>query len=92
MAHSEPTLSDVLDEVQKMNNRVVVLENWKVNEDAYRAALARVKEEEAKEKQEKSHDILLQRRTEIMKQVGIVLGLITVILYAYMATNGIQAP
>lgn len=90
MAGGEPTNADILKAVSDMSDRVRTLENWKLQEDAYRAALARVKDEEAKERSNKLTTDEAKKRTELMKQAGIVLGLIIAILYAYMATKGIQ--
>lgn len=85
----EPTLGDVLKEVQGFGNRLAVLENWKISEDAYRAALAQVKNEERQAKNDNNSAEVNKRRLEILKQVGIVLALIAAILYAYAATKGI---
>lgn len=90
MAGGEPTNADILKAVSDMSGRIQALENWKLQEDAYRAALARVKDEEAKERSNKLTTDEAKKRTELMKQAGIVLGLIIAILYAYMATKGIQ--
>lgn len=90
----EPSNSELIKEVRDMytglDGRVVHLENWKRNEDAYRAALSQVKNEELQDKTQTRADADSRRRTEILKQIGIVLGLIIAILYAYMATKGIK--
>lgn len=90
MAGREPTNADILKAVGDVSGRVTDLENWKLQEDAYRAALARIKDEEASDKMNNLKTDEAKRRTEIMKQLGIVLGLIIAILYAYMATKGIK--
>lgn len=92
MAEHEPTNADIIKEVRSISDRLLILEDWKRNEDAYRAALAKVKSEEKETKSEAAASEYAKRRTEIMKQVGIVLGLIVAILYAYAATKGIATP
>lgn len=89
---AEPTNADIIKEVRSISDRLLIVEDWKRNEDAYRAALAKVKAEEKSAKVEARDDDVAKRRTEIMKQVGIVLGLVVAILYAYAATKGIAAP
>lgn len=89
---AEPTNADIIKEVRTISDRLLIIEDWKRNEDAYRAALAKVKSEESSAKKEARDDDAAKRRTEIMKQVGIVLGLVVAILYAYAATKGIATP
>lgn len=94
----QPTNSDLMKEIREVKSmqtsqgdRISTLELWKVSEDAYRAALARVKDEEEDNKFRKLRDGELSKRSEVLKQVGIILGLITAILYAYLSTKGIRA-
>lgn len=90
MANTEPTSSEIIQSIKGVSDRVIILEDWKRNEDAYRAALAKVKDEEQQSRTTGEADAFAKRRTEIMKQVGIVLGLLAAILYAYAATKGIH--
>lgn len=90
MPNIEPSNAEILNAIKGVSDRVIVLEDWKRNEDAYRAALAKVKSEEQEAKVSSQADDFAKRRTEIMKQVGIVLGLVAAILYAYAATKGIH--
>lgn len=90
MSDQEPTNTEILNEIRGISARLLIIEDWKRNEDAYRAALAKVKSEEQQQKADSRSDDFAKRRTEIMKQVGIVLGLIAAILYAYAATKGIH--
>lgn len=99
MANKEPTNGDLLKEIKGVKDMqiaqskdVTVLMNWKIQEDAYRAALAKVKSDEEQAKYQGLRDGEIKRRTEIMKQIGIVLALIVAILYAYAATHGIKTP
>lgn len=92
MPDKQPTNAEILQEVQAMSGRLLVIEDWKRSEDAYRAALAQVKAEEKESKTTSQNDDFMKRRTEIMKQVGIVLGLIAAILYAYASTRGVPTP
>lgn len=92
MAAKEPTNAELLKELKEFGQRLLILEDWKRNEDAYRAALAKVKSEEKENKQSEQSDEMIKRRTEIMKQVGIVLALLIAILYAYASSRGIATP
>lgn len=92
MAENEPTNAELLKEIKGLGDRLLILEDWKRNEDAYRAALAKVKAEEKEQKSSAQSDEIAKRRTEIMKQVGIVLALVIAILYAYAASKGIATP
>lgn len=65
-----------------MNSRVASLETWRISQDAYKTALQEVrKEDKAKADQEK--------KSEIFKQVTIILGLVIAILTALAATQGV---
>lgn len=86
----QPTNADILKEIRDMSARVLILESWKTNEDAYRAALAQIKLDQENDRFTGLRDGELKRRTEVMKQIGIILGLIVVILYAYTSTHGIH--
>lgn len=88
--NKQPTNREIITAIEAVSTRVENLETWKRNEDAYRAALAKVKEEEQSQKQSNRDDTYYKRRTELMKQGAIVLGLIAAILYAYMTTKGIK--
>lgn len=73
-----------------MNSRIGALEQWKIAEDAARAAV-----KEYREGEEKSRINSLKHREakawmDILKQVGIILGIVTAILYAYASTRGIN--
>lgn len=90
MPNKQPTNADILSELKDLGKRVLVVEDWKRSEEAYRAALAQVKAEEKAAKSEAGNDEYMKRRTEIMKQIGIILGLVVLILSAYAATKGIS--
>lgn len=90
MSPTEPTNAELDQEIKAIDNRVLTLEDWKRDEDAYRAAVARVKAEEATDRNRRASDSETKKRTEIMKQVGIILALITAILYAYASTHGVK--
>lgn len=99
MSNKEPTNSDLLKEIKGVKDMqmsqakdISHLMNWKLQEDAYKAALKQVKHEEDQAKIAGMRDGDFKRRTEIMKQAGIVLALIIAILYAYAATHGIKTP
>ena len=81
MSAKQPTNYELLQEFQTMNSRVSSLENWRIASDAYKTALVEVrKEDKAKSDQEK--------KSEIFKQVTIILGLIIAILTTVAAANG----
>lgn len=90
MPTKNPSNSDILKELKTMNQRIDVLEQWKVSEDAYRAALKQIKRDDEESKYTNLRDKELTSRTDIWKQVMIVLGLIIAGLYAYLATKGIH--
>lgn len=92
-----PTNSDLLKGINEVkavqktqDGRIGALELWKVSEDAYRAALAKVKREEEESQYTRLRDGELRKRTEVFKQIGIIAGIIIAILYAYSATHGIR--
>lgn len=70
-------------DVNVMRNDVNALQQWKLHEDAFKAALKTVKDEEAKEKFGKL-------RTDVMKQLLYVLGMVGAVLATYVATRGIH--
>lgn len=82
MATNEPTNKEILKEIRDMNTRIIALETWKVSEDAFKAAMVLVRQEEKEAKYD-------SKRNEIFKQTSIILGLIATILAAYAATKGI---
>ena len=95
----EPTNADLLREFKTVKDMQIsqgkdisILMNWKVAEDAYRAALAKVKSDEEQSKFQGLRDGELKKRTELIKQMGIVIMLVIAILYAYAATHGIKTP
>lgn len=92
MSDKQPTNKEIMKEVKGVGERLLILEDWKRNEDAYRAALAQVKADEKESKGEARADDMAQQWKGILKQAGIVLGLIAAILYAYAATKGIATP
>lgn len=89
-SNKNPTNADLLKELKLMSQRIDVLEQWKVSEDAYRAALKQIKRDDEESKYTKLRDGELSSRTDIWKQVMIVLGLVIAGLYAYLATKGIH--
>lgn len=93
----QPTNADLLTELKAVKDMQAVqgkdistLMNWKVAEDAYRAALKQVKVDEEDAKFTSLRDGELKKRTEILKQIGIIAAIIIAILYAYAATHGIK--
>lgn len=99
MANRQPPNSEILKAVKEVKDmqaaqarEIKVLTDWKQHEDAYRAALKQVKDEEAQEKTTGQKDSDFQKRTEIMKQVGIVLALIIALLSAYGIAHGVRVP
>lgn len=95
----EPTNADLLREIKGVKDMqssqgkdIGILMNWKVAEDAYRAALAKVKGDEETAHYQVLRDSELKKRTEIFKQIGIIAGIVIAILYAYVATHGIKTP
>lgn len=99
MAAKQPSNSDILRAVKEVKDMqtsqakdINILMNWKIAEDAYRAALAKVKSEDEQSKYTGLRDNELKKRTELIKQIGIVVGLIVAILYAYAVTHGIKTP
>lgn len=99
MAAKQPSNSDILKAVKAVKELQVsqakeigILMNWKLQEDAYRAALAKVKSEEEESKYQGLRDNEIKKRTELIKQIGIVAALIIAILYAYATTHGVKTP
>lgn len=82
MATRQPTNSDILKELRDMSVRISSLETWRLAQDAYKEALAQVKKDEKLAKDE-------SRRSDIYKQVMIILGLLVAILTAMASTRGI---
>lgn len=79
----QPTNSDIIREIQKMNSRLGVLESWKERIEIGKAAIDEYK------KEEKINRDSNQRR-EIFKQTGIVLALIAAVLYVYLESHGVH--
>jgi hypothetical protein len=99
MAAKQPSNSDILKAVKQLKDMQVaqakdigILMNWKIAEDAYRAALAKVKSDDEQSKYQGLRDNELKKRTELIKQAGIVVALIIAILYAYATTHGVKTP
>lgn len=92
MTDKEPTNKELAKEVKSLHERLLPLEDWKRSEDAYRAALAQVKAEEKESKGEARAEDMAKQWKGILKQAGIVLGLVAAILYAYAASKGISTP
>lgn len=67
-----------------------ILMNWKIAEDAYRAALKQVKSDDEQSKYNGLRDNEIKKRTELIKQIGIIAGIVIAILYAYAAMHGIK--
>lgn len=68
-------LDSALQEVKRMNHRVSTLENWKLQEDAYKAALKQIHGE-----QEGDSGKVLNK--ELMKALGLVVtALISVVAF-----------
>lgn len=93
----QPTNADLLKEFKVIKDMQIaqakdinILMQAKVAEDAYRAALKQVKDDEETAKYTNLRDGELKKRTEILKQIGIIAGIIIAILYAYASTHGIK--
>lgn len=82
MATRQPTNSDILKELRDMSGRISSLETWRTAQDAYKEALAQVKRDEKLAKDE-------SRKSDIYKQVMIILGLLVAILTTAASTRGI---
>jgi predicted acetyltransferase len=92
-AKKSPTNADLANEIRDVKKMVAplvqdvqVLKDWKLQQDAYKDALASIKEEEKQSASEKE----VVARTEVWVKAGKVLGLIAVLLTAYLAGRGIQ--
>ena len=86
----ENEIADVKEVVKEHGTDIKALKDWKTSEDAYRAAVAQVKKDEDANSSSALRNEELKRRTEMIKQAGIVLGLVAAILYAYATTHGIH--
>lgn len=73
-----------------MNTRVSALESWKIAEDAARKAVSEYRKQEESERMTKLTSTEKQEWLKVAKQIGVVLGIVIVILYAYAATKGIR--
>lgn len=92
-AKKSPTASDLskkldasLAEMKAMRTDVNALMQWKLQEDAYRAALKRVRDEERESTQEQTSVAWLK----VIKQLYPILAILAAILYAYAQTRGIK--
>lgn len=86
MATKNPTNADILAELKDMNYRIINLETWKIAEDAARKAIRDYKTSEYNAHK----DTETKEWVKVAKQVGIVLGIVIAILYAYAATKGLH--
>jgi hypothetical protein len=96
MANKSPTNADLgvkldaaLQEIKNMSNRLVAIEQWKLAEDAYKAALLQVRAEDRETKTNRLKSDEGKAWLNILKQAGIILGIVAAILYAYAAQRGI---
>lgn len=81
-----PTNADLAEEIRDLKKMVsplladvAVLKDWKMAEDAYKAARLQLKEEERED-----------TRDQVWRQTGKILGLVVLALGAYLAGKGIQ--
>lgn len=86
----EAKLDLALGHLNKMEKRLGRLEAKRRSDDAYSAALKQVKKEEALKLQQRQHNQEEVTKMKILKEVGKILGLITLALYAYLASKGIH--
>jgi hypothetical protein len=85
-----PTNFDLLTEIRSMNTRIAALESWKIAEDAAKKAVADYVQ---KEETQRMANLEVHKSREwiaLLKQAGVVLGIVISILYAYAATKGIR--
>lgn len=85
-----PTNTDILRKLEGMDTRITALESWKIAEDAAKKAIADYRKSEKAQEAEKTMLTESELRVKILKQIGIVLGILTTIAYAYAASRGIH--
>jgi hypothetical protein len=83
---AKTTNADLLRAINDMGTRVSALESWKIAEDAAKKAVS--------EYQAGQVQILKENETKlwikVLKQVGIILGILIVLGYAYINSRGIH--
>lgn len=85
-----PTNLDILKELQVMGQRISALEQWKIADDAAKAAVREYRREEERGIRDGLQNRQAKTWTEVGKQLAVVLGIIATILYAIAATRGIK--
>lgn len=85
-----PTNSDLLREIREVRDMQIsqgqhidTLLRWKEAQDIAKSAVDEYKRQE-------QSDRFDRQKKEILKQVGIVLGLVATVLYVYLQTKGIK--
>lgn len=78
-------LKDLKKLVTPLINDVTVLKDWKMQEDAYKAARATIQQEE----NEKVKGTELSARAELIKGLGKLVGLLVIGVGAYLAGKGL---
>lgn len=70
-------------------NRLANIEQWKIAEDAYRAALKQVRGDEKQRKKDKQDDEVSKAWLKVLKEIYPILLTIGAILYFYASSHGI---
>lgn len=85
-----PTNGDLYRLLTDMNARLTTIEQWKIAKDAAAAAVKEYQDREAI----KHRDGVITRESvtkrEVYKQLGYILGLVSLALYVYLSTKGVH--
>lgn len=76
-------LDEIREAQRQQRSDIDELQEWKKGTEIAKQAVAEYKRAEATEKEAK-------QRRELLKQAGIVLALITTVIYVYLSTKGIH--
>lgn len=80
-----PTNKDILIELRNMNQRLVALENWKIAEDAAKAAIEKYKAQEVRSEAKPTSEGWLNR--ELVKTLVTALGIIGALVALIQASQ-----
>jgi len=83
-----PSNGDLYKLLTNMDARISTLETWKIAKDAANEAVKQYQNSEAKKYSDNIQNRERKQRYEVYKQVGYILGLVSVALYVYLSTRG----
>lgn len=77
------TNADIIKRLEGMDNRLQLMETWKISQEAGRAAVDEYKRQEVNNKNNQDRDSMYSSIKDLMPYVILVLGSIAALIYAY---------